>query len=219
MMPTIAHFTFNPFQENTYVIHDETGECVIIDPGCYTSHEQQQLVQYLSKNKLKPVRLLNTHCHIDHILGNAFIQREYEIALEAHAGEIPVLDAAAQSAQMFGMVYTDPSPHPTKFLNHQDWIQFGVTRLQVLLTPGHSPASVSFWCPEHQFVIAGDVLFQGSIGRTDLPGGNFNTLIQSIKTQLFPLGDMVVVWPGHGPQTSIGFEKTHNPFLNGDFAE
>jgi glyoxylase-like metal-dependent hydrolase (beta-lactamase superfamily II) len=139
--------------------------------------------------------------------------------LEAHIGELPVLEAAAQSAQMFGMVYSDPSPLPAKFLDHHDWVHFGNTRLQVLFTPGHSPASVSFWCPEHQFIIAGDVLFQGSIGRTDLPGGNFHTLITSIREQFFPLGDEVAVWPGHGPQTSIGFEKAHNPFLNGSYSE
>ena len=214
-MATVLQQTFNPFQENTYIVYDDTGECVIFDPGCYAQEEKESLVQMIEKHRLKPVRLINTHCHLDHIFGNTFIAEKYGLPLEIHKGEVPVLEAAPQSAAMFGLpIPSGPlSPAPGRFIAAKEEIAFGRTRLSALFTPGHSPASLSFYCAEDNFVIAGDTLFQGSIGRTDLPGGDFNTLIQSIQTELFPLGDQVVVYPGHGLETNIGYEKQHNPFL------
>jgi len=187
---TIRKFTFNAFQENTFVLSDETKEFELI-----------------------PVRLINTHCHIDHVLGNKYVSETWNLPLEAHAGEVPVLESGKQVSQMYGIAY-NPSPPIAKYIEAGDDVTFGNSTLKTLFTPGHSPASLSFLHAERKNLIAGDVLFYGSIGRTDLPGGNFDTLIKSIKEQLFPLGDDVIVHPGHGPSTSIGFEKENNPFLN-----
>ena len=213
-MTLVAKFTFNPFQENTYLVYDETKECVIFDPGCYTQAEKDELKRFIDEKELKPVRLINTHCHIDHVFGNKFVAETYELPLEIHKGELPVLEALPQVAMKYGIPLPDPSPPAGGFLKEGEVVEFGNSRLEILFTPGHSPASISFFCRASKFVIAGDVLFYGSIGRTDLPGGNFDTLIASIKTQFYPLGDDVTVWPGHGPETTVGFEKTSNPFLN-----
>ena len=212
-MSTVANFTFNPFQENTYILYDETKECIVIDPGCYTQAERDELINFIEANNLKPVRLINTHCHIDHVLGNKFIADKYDLELEIHSGEIPVLDALEQVSKTYG-IPVELSPDASKFIEEGDEVKFGNTTLKTLLTPGHPPASISFFCEADRYVIAGDVLFYGSIGRTDLPGGNFDTLIRSIREQLFPLGDDVRVYCGHGPATSIGYEKDTNPFLN-----
>ena len=212
-MSTVANFTFNPFQENTYILYDETKECIVIDPGCYTQAEREELTNFIEVNNLKPVRLINTHCHIDHVLGNKFIADKYNLELEIHRGEIPVLNALEQVSKQYG-IPVELSPDASKFIEAGDEVKFGNTTLKTLLTPGHSPASISFFCEADKYVIAGDVLFYGSIGRTDLPGGNFDTLIRSIREQLFPLGDDVKVYCGHGPATSIGYEKDTNPFLN-----
>ncbi len=214
-MTLVASFTFNPFQENTYVLYDDTKECAIFDPGCYTEAEKTQLTDFIEEKGLKPVKLINTHCHLDHIFGNRFIAEKYGLGLEIHKGELPVLQAAPQVSMMYGVPFPEVSPEPTSFIAEGDIISFGNTKLEVLLTPGHSPASISFFCREDQFVIAGDVLFYQGIGRTDLPGGNFSTLIASINEQLFPLGDEVTVYSGHGQSTSIGYERKNNPFLQG----
>ena len=211
-MIQVASFTFNPFQENTYVLHDDTKACIIIDPGCYTQLEKDQLVQHIEQNDLKPVRLINTHCHIDHVFGNKFIAEKYDLTLEIHEGEVPVLNMLLPTANMYG-VPVEPSPAAGNYLKEGDFLTFGESQMKILFTPGHSPASISFYSEADKFVIAGDVLFRGSIGRTDLMGGDFDTLIKSIKTQLFPLGDDVVVYSGHGPETTIGYEKANNPFL------
>lgn len=211
-MTKVATFTFNAFQENTYILHDESKECVIFDPGCSNRQEMQQLAQFIEQNGLTPVRLINTHCHIDHILGNAFVAEKYALDLEIHQGELAVLQAAPQIAQMYQIAYT-PSPMPKRFIAEGETIEFGNTQLRTVFTPGHSPASLSFICDKDQFVIAGDVLFKGSIGRTDLPGGDMNTLLRSIRTQLFPLEDATIVYPGHNEPTTIGVEKRTNPFL------
>jgi len=209
----VASFTFNPFQENTYVLYDETKECIIIDPGCYTDNERKQLKAFISKEGLKPVRLINTHCHLDHICGNAFIAKEYGLKLEAHQGEKVVLDASVEHGKMYGFVF-EPSPAIENYLKEGEKITFGNSELDILYTPGHSPASISFYNPKDNFVIAGDVLFFMSIGRTDLPGGNHQTLLDSIRRELFTLPDETEVYNGHGQKTTIGFEKVNNPFLN-----
>jgi len=212
-MSLVAKFTFNPFQENTYILHDETKECIIVDPGCFTQNEKDQLVKFIEDNQLKPVRLINTHCHLDHIFGNRFVAEKYGLILEIHEGEVPVLEAAPMVSSQYGIPFPEPSPPAGKFIKEGDIIKFGNTELETLFTPGHSPASISFFCKKDKYVIAGDVLFQGSIGRTDLPGGSFPVLIASIKDKLLPLGDDVKVYSGHMGMTTIGAEKMSNPFL------
>jgi glyoxylase-like metal-dependent hydrolase (beta-lactamase superfamily II) len=209
---TVQAFTFNDFQENTYVLYDESLSCIIIDPGCNNEQEETMLSSFISEHKLTPVGLLNTHCHIDHILGNKYITEKYSLELIAHEGEIPVLQSGIMVSQMYGIPYNQ-SPEISSYLKGGDVYTFGNTNLQVLYTPGHSPASISFYNAVDKILIAGDVLFQNSIGRTDLPGGNFDTLIHSIKSKFWELPDETIVYSGHGPATTIGNEKTHNPFL------
>lgn len=212
-MTSVATFTFNDFQENTYLLYDDTKECIIIDPGCYRQHEKDELKEFITQNNLKPVRLINTHCHIDHVFGNKFVSELYNLPLEIHEGELPVLKSVPMVCQMYGIPYPEPSPMPGKYIKEGDTIEFGNSKLETLFTPGHSPASISFFCAKDKFLIAGDVLFYGSIGRTDLPGGDFKTLVTVIKEKLLPLGDDVKVYSGHGPATMIGFEKLNNQFL------
>lgn len=214
-MTHVVKFTFNPFQENTYLLYDDTKECVIIDPGCYELQEKRELMNYIQREELKPVRLLNTHCHIDHVFGNKFVAETYNLELEIHEGEVPVLASTESVATMYGIGNVDKSPAPGRFIEEGEEIRFGETVLKTLFTPGHSPASISFYCKKDAFVIAGDVLFHQSIGRTDLPGGSLPVLLASIREQLFTLGDEVKVYPGHGRATTIQEEKVGNPFLNG----
>jgi glyoxylase-like metal-dependent hydrolase (beta-lactamase superfamily II) len=211
-MISIQSFTFNPIQENMYILSDETKECVIIDPGCYDDEERSMLADFIEKNGLKPVHLLNTHCHLDHIFGNGFVARKYGLKLEMNKHDQRILDAFAMTCDLYGMS-CDPSPQPEVFLEEGDIVKFGNSQLEILFTPGHSPGSITFYNREEKFMIAGDVLFYGSIGRTDLPGGHFQTLIDNIKNKLFPLGDDFKVYSGHGQPTNIGFERKNNPFL------
>lgn len=208
----IKKFTFNPYQENTYVLYDETGACVIIDPGMYTGAEQNQLVAFIKENNLKPERLLNTHCHIDHVLGNKFVFDNWGLKPEFHKGELYILQAVAGYAPQMGMHY-ELSPEPENFLPETGTVTFGNSTLTLVFAPGHSPAHLCYYAAEEDFLIGGDVLFYRSIGRTDLPGGNHQQLIDSIKTTVFQLPDTCEVFPGHGPSTTIGFEKMNNPFL------
>lgn len=205
-------FTFNPFEENTYLLYDETGKCIIIDPGCFDENEREELERFIEDNQLTPVRLINTHCHIDHILGNAFVADKYALGLEIHQGEVKVLEAGMTVAGMYGIPYT-PSPLASSFLTEGDIVELGGVKMEVLFTPGHSPASICLYNAADGFLIAGDVLFRESIGRTDLPGGDYDTLIASIRTKLFLLPGDTVVYPGHGPSTTIGYEMMFNPFL------
>ncbi|MFQ5334739.1 MAG: MBL fold metallo-hydrolase [Flavobacteriales bacterium] len=198
---------------NTYVLHDETGACVLIDPGCLSAVEKASLRQYTEENELQPAMLLNTHTHIDHIFGNRFAFDTFGLKPLVHKEELPILKAASSTAAMFGISDFEPSPEPDEFLAQGDTVAFGNSVLDVLHLPGHSPGHLAFVCREQQFVLQGDVLFLGSIGRTDLPGGDFDTLLHSIRTQLFPLGDDYSVFCGHGEATTIGYEKKHNPFL------
>lgn len=208
----IAIFTFNDFSENCYILYDDSKQCVIIDPGCNNDEERKTLTDVIDSSGLTPVLLLNTHCHIDHVLGNKFVADTYELPLTSHRGEAPVLAMQPQVSSMYGIPY-DPSPEITKYLEDGDKVSFGNTTLEVLYTPGHSPASISFYCREAGIVIGGDVLFQGSIGRTDLPGGDFDTLADSIRTKFYTLPDETVVFCGHGPSTTVGSEKKTNPFV------
>ena len=211
-MINLKKFTFNPYQENTYVLFDETGDCVIIDPGMYDGAEQNQLVNFVKETNLKPVLLLNTHCHIDHVLGNKFVFDQWGLKPQFHKGELPVLQSVASYAPQMGMQY-ELSPEPEVFLEEKGQIAFGESELHLVFAPGHSPAHLCFYAKNENFLIGGDVLFYRSIGRTDLPGGNHQQLIDSIKKNVFQLPDDCEVFPGHGPSTTIGFEKMNNPFL------
>jgi hydroxyacylglutathione hydrolase len=211
-MITVHFFTFSPFGENTYILFDETGECMIIDPGCYDNRERAELVDFIKKMKLTPVKLLNTHCHLDHVFGNSFVAETYKLNLEAHRNEVPVLANYLRAASMYGL-NAEPSPEIAVFLEEGEVIKFGNSSLEILFTPGHSPGSITFLSPEQQFMISGDVLFNRSIGRTDLPGGNHKTLIDTIQQKLFPLGDDFKVYSGHGPATTIGSERVNNPYV------
>lgn len=212
-MINIHSFTFNGFQENTYILYDNTKNCVIIDPGCYSNEEESILSDFIKKNELKPVKLLNTHCHIDHVLGNKFVASTYNINLEMHEKDLPTLHATPEYGHMYGF-NIDKSPEPSVLLKDGDIVQFGTSKLEVLFVPGHSAGHIAFVAHDDKFIIGGDVLFHQSIGRTDLPGGDYDTLINSIKSKFLTLPDDYTVYSGHGPATSIGFEKSNNPFLN-----
>jgi glyoxylase-like metal-dependent hydrolase (beta-lactamase superfamily II) len=211
-MLTVTSFTFNPVQENTYVVYNETGECCIVDPGCYFGNERNELKEFIQTSGLTPKYLLNTHCHLDHVFGNKFIHDTWGLTLHLHEKEKPLLEYAPTFAISWGLPF-DNYKGDLIILREGDTIALGNDVLQVLFTPGHSPGHICFYSKEQQIVLAGDVLFHESIGRTDLPGGNFDTLISSIRHQLFVLPDDTVVYPG--PQTTIGHEKIHNPFLKG----
>lgn len=211
-MIQIQAFTFNAFAENMYLLFDESKECIVIDPGCHSKEEENILVNFIANNELKIVQLLNTHCHIDHVFGNQFIKDKYQVELKIHSKDLPVLESCATVAQMYGIQGFVPSGADS-FFEEGDKVTFGNSELDIIFVPGHAPGHVAFVSHAQKFVIGGDVLFQGSIGRTDLPGGDFNTLISSIKNKFFPLGDDYTVYSGHGPETTIGFERLNNPFL------
>lgn len=211
-MLKIKSFVFSPFYENTYVLSDETKEAVIIDPGCYERWEKQDLKEYIERTGLKVVKLLNTHCHIDHVFGNDFVIRTWKVPFYAHKLDLPNLQRAATYGQLFG-VSPDPSPDPDHFLEEGDVVEFGNTKLEVLFVPGHAPGHVAFFHRSSQELFSGDVLFRGSIGRVDLPGGNYETLMTSIEEKVLPLGDDVTVYSGHGETTTIGDERRRNPFI------
>lgn len=210
-MLKIQSFVFNPFQENTYVLYDETHECVIIDPGCYEPAENHELESFIAETKLRVKHLLNTHCHIDHVLGNYFVKERYQVKLLINRREEAVLKAVTAYAPNYGLfLYNDSSPDG--YLEENDVVKFGNQSLKILFVPGHAPGHIAFYSEPDKILIGGDVLFYNSIGRTDLPGGNYNTLIDSIHKKFFTLPDETIVYPGHGPETSIGFEKRTNPF-------
>jgi hydroxyacylglutathione hydrolase len=211
-MATVKAFTNNPYQENTYLLYDNSGECAIIDPGMYTGAEQDVVVNFIKSNNLKPTLLLNTHCHIDHVLGNKFVFDQYGLKPLFHEGELVVLQAVPVWSQQSGIRY-ELSPLPDTYLPETGSISFGNTTLQLIFAPGHSPAHLCFYDEADGILIGGDVLFRGSIGRTDLPGGNHTQLLQNIQEKLFTLPDGVTVYPGHGPKTTIGYEKQTNPFF------
>jgi len=211
-MISIKKFIFNPVQENTFVVYDETGECVIIDAGCNDNNERQELDYFIAAQKLTPVRLINTHCHFDHIMGITHCRTKYHLQFEIHPDELPLVEQATEHGDLFG-IPMEPVDAPDRFFNEGDHITFGNSYLQVIAAPGHSPGGVVFYNPKQKILIAGDVLFYGSIGRTDLPGGSFEKLVGNIKTKLLTLPEETIVYSGHGIETTIGFEKNNNPFL------
>jgi hydroxyacylglutathione hydrolase len=211
-MLQVQSFVFNPLQENTYLLFDSiTRECVVVDPGCYEQEERYELESFINDNKLNVTLLLNTHCHVDHVLGNYFVKERYKVKLLIHKNDEPVLKAVKVYAPNYGFFQYQETA-PDGYLNEGDSITVGTESLSVLFVPGHAPGHVAFYHSNSKQLIAGDVLFYNSIGRTDLPGGHYDTLIQSIHDKIFTLPDDVVVFPGHGPETSVGFEKRTNPF-------
>ena len=211
-MLTVKAFSFNPVEENTYVLHNEKKHCCIIDPGCYFENERDELKTFIENTGLEPILLLNTHCHLDHVFGNKFVHDEWGLTLHIHQKEKQMLDLAPASGEMYQLPFENYNGELI-YIKEGDKIKLGDDELEIRFTPGHSPGSVCFYSEADGFVIAGDVLFNGSIGRTDLPGGDFDTLINSIQTQLFTLPDDTKVYPGHGPMTTVGFEKMNNPFV------
>lgn len=211
-MVQVQAFAFNPFSENTYLLYDDSREAIIIDPGCYDRSELNELTSYIEQNDLKPVQIVNTHAHIDHVLGIAALKRKYGIPFALHPLDEPVLKAVKTYASNYGFSSFD-EPDIDRYLSEGDTVEFGNTQLKVIFVPGHAPGHVAFVCDEEQFVIGGDVLFRMSIGRTDLPGGNHSTLLTSIRTKLFTLPDDYTVYAGHMEPTTIGFEKKNNPFF------
>lgn len=209
----IKVFAFNPIQENTFVLYDEsTSECAIIDPGCYNDGEFDQLKNFISTNKLSPVKLINTHCHFDHIFGVDRCRQQWGLKWEAHPDDAFLVANVTTQAAMFGVTIA-PIQQAEIELQDGTEITFGRTTLKAIHVPGHSPGSICLYNQASKTLIAGDVLFRGSIGRTDLPHGDYDTLIKGIKEKLLILPDDITVYPGHGPSTTIGFEKAKNPFL------
>lgn len=211
-MISVHYFAFGPFQENTYILWDETKECIVLDPGNSNASENKKLTDFITQNNLTLKRLILTHAHLDHISGNKYIFDTYGLLPEVHKDDLYFIEKQLATANMYG-IPAEQSPMPNKYINEGDIVSFGNSSLKTLHTPGHSPGSISYYNLEDKFIIGGDVLFYGSIGRTDLPLGHHDTLIKSIKEKLFPLGDDMKVYSGHGMPTSIGFERTHNPFL------
>lgn len=209
----LEKLVFNSFQVNTYVVHDESGECLIIDPACYSDEENMTLKNFIDQRKLKPVLHINTHCHIDHVLGMQFVRDTYSIPSYGHEKESQNLISGPLMGDLFGFS-VNPLPPIDRNINDNETISFGNSELLALHVPGHSPGSLAFYSSEGKFVITGDALFDGSIGRTDLPGGNYDTLIDSIRSKLFTLPPETTVWPGHGSSSTIGKEISENPFFN-----
>lgn len=207
----IQAFIFGLFQENTYVVHDDTGSGAIFDPGCYDRSEQEELLQYIENQNISIDKIINTHCHIDHVLGNDFAKRQFQAPLYIPALEKPVY----RSVQVYAASYGFPQYREAEvdgYLSEEDELVIGETSWKILFVPGHSPGHLAFFQEEAKVCLGGDVLFNGSIGRTDLPGGDYQTLINSIHQQIFSLGDDVTVYSGHGPSTTVGHEKQTNPF-------
>ncbi len=211
-MLTVTSFTFNPLQENTYLVYNEKGETLVVDPGCYFTAEEETLSHFIAENNLTPTKLINTHCHLDHVFGNKWVYETYGLELYIHSKEEKVLAFAPISGEKWGIPFVNYQA-PIHFLYENDSIFLGDDELKILLTPGHSPGSISFYSAQQNFVISGDVLFYESIGRTDLPGGSFELLAQSIQQQIYTLPDETIVYNGHGKPTTVGHEKRFNPYV------
>jgi hydroxyacylglutathione hydrolase len=212
-MLKIKVFTFNMFAENTIVLwDDETKEAAIVDPGNSSVEEDELLAEFISTEKLKIKYLINTHCHIDHILGCKYVKEKYQPMYYAPENDLPLLEHAADQAQMFDVQLNKP-PKPDEFIREETKLNLGKSELKFLFTPGHTPGEYCIYFENEKICISGDVLFNESIGRTDLWGGDYNTLISSIQNKLLVLPDEVKIYPGHGESSTIGYEKQNNPFI------
>lgn len=207
----IQKFTFNPFQENTYVLSNEKNEALIFDPGCYEQYEEQQLVDYLEKNNLKLTGIYTTHCHLDHVFGAKFLCEKYKLDFTIPASDTPTYQMSPNSAKFFGI--QDFEIPPAKATLKPGKYHFGEVAYEILFTPGHCVGHIAFYFPKEQILIGGDVLFKGSIGRTDLPGGDFDTLEKSIVEKIYTLPAETIVFSGHGEETTVGAEMYSNPFV------
>jgi hydroxyacylglutathione hydrolase len=210
---TIKTFTFNPFQENTHLVYDETNEAVVIDAGCLQADEKQVLTRFIEDNKLTLKRVLNTHLHLDHQFGNKFLFDTYGIAPEACVEDEFLLENVVAQARSYGFPVTEEAQPLGAYITENQEITFGNSSLKAIHAPGHSPGSIVLYSEKDGVMFAGDVLFQGSIGRTDLPKGDYASLILAITKKLLVLPDSTVVYCGHGPSTTIGYEKKSNPYL------
>lgn len=208
----IATLVFNPIQENTYVVWDDTLECAVIDAGNSDGRENRQLQEFLKKQGLKPVLAVNTHGHFDHTMGVEFLRREYGIPFALSGKDRFLLDTAGVSGSIFGVKITE-MPAVDLDLDDLKEVRFGNTVLKVIPTPGHTPGHVALYEPETKNLFTGDTLFRESIGRTDLPGGDYSWIMRSILERILPLGDEVTIWPGHGEKSTIGHETLYNPFV------
>lgn len=211
-MKNLERFVFNSFGVNTYVLTDPSGQCIIVDPACQDINEERELSDFITAQQLTPVAMVNTHYHIDHIVGNAFVCGKYGLTPLCHVASKFLWEGAEIYGEAFG-IRLNNTFIPATFLKEGDLLSFGSQSLTVLYTPGHADGSICLVNYDERYVISGDVLFRDSIGRTDLPSGNFDTLHESIMTKLFTLPDDYKVFPGHGPETTIGYEKLNNPFL------
>lgn len=210
----IKKFTFNPFPVNTYVVWDkETKEGVIIDAGCYYADEQEALEEYIRQNRIEIKHLLVTHLHLDHNFGNAYVARTFAVQPEAAQSDEFLLEMMEGQAAMFGMKLPDKPIPVGHYLQEGDEIKIGHSVLRAIAVPGHSPGSLVFYAPDADAAFVGDVLFRESIGRTDLPGGNYAQLISGIREKLLTLPEHTILYSGHGPESSIGYEKRNNPYL------
>lgn len=213
-MLRIQTFEVNPLHENCYVINDETKECVIIDCGALTETEQNAVIAYINEEGLKPIHNLGTHGHLDHHFGDAAILSAFNLQPEVAEGDKVLMQHPKEAAlQMLGMDLNIDLPAGNLKLTENEEVKFGSHAFKIIRTPGHSPGSVSFYCAEENVLFTGDTLFKGSIGRTDFPGGSMFQIISSLR-ELAQLPDKTIVYPGHGPQTSIGFELAHNPYMD-----
>ena len=212
-MVQIEQITYNPFQENMVLVYDETKECIIIDPGCYFKEEEEDLKNRIARLGLTPVKAILTHSHLDHVFGLQFVKNEYDIPVFIHEQDQQTLDLFDKTVQLYQIPNTKTPPQPDGYLKEGTSIKFGNSSLEVIFVPGHAPGHIAFVHGEANFVVNGDCLFREGIGRTDLPGGDHNTLINSIRNELFSLPENMVVYCGHGPTTTIGYEKENNPFL------
>ena len=212
MKKNITRFTFNSFGVNTYVLTDDTGKCLIVDPACQYKGEETELLGYITGNNLSPAGMVNTHFHIDHIVGNTLVCNTFNLRPQCHKDCKMFWETAVEFGSVFG-IKVENLIIPVDFLAEGESIAYGNGSVEVLYTPGHADGSVCLVNHAERWVISGDVLFRDSIGRTDLPTGNFDVLYHSITTKLFSLPDDYIVYPGHGPETSIGYEKLNNPFL------
>ncbi len=212
-MVKLKKFIFNPFQENTFVVWDDhTKECAIIDPGCSDELEEKELSEFIRNNNLIPKYLINTHCHLDHIWGCKFVKEKYNPEFLIPEDDLTLLKNAGTQAGMYNVQFSEP-PAPDNFISESLKISLGESLIDFLYTPGHTPGEFCIYFPDENFCIVGDVIFKGSIGRTDLWGGDYETLINSITSKLLSLNDDVVIYPGHGEESTIGIERIKNPFL------
>ena len=210
----IKTFVFNPFYENTYAISSKNGNCLLFDPGCYEDFEQKELLDYIEMEGLKVVAIINTHCHIDHVLGNDFLKNHYNVHLKIPINEQEVYNSIPVMAPQWGITKYHQA-EVDELLEEGQTIELDEITLEILEVPGHSPGHLMFYNRQAKVLIGGDVLFRESIGRTDLPGGDHNTLLTNIQEKVYTLPEDVIVYPGHGPSTTIGHEKHNNPFVRG----